>query len=187
MPEMDGVTFLREALRLSRHGRHHAHRHGRGEHGGRVPQVGGPGLHLEAGDDGGGPRPAGQGAGEAPAGAAEPVLPAEPRGPGPGAGPAEQGIADQRRADAGARARGQGRIHQRALGAGEPLRHEDRGAARLHRRARWSTSASAGAARHRQDRHPGGHPEQARAAHARTSSSTSRSTPPWGRRSWRPS
>ena len=144
MPEMDGVTFLREALR-------------------RYPdmavimltgvaevstaveclKLGRARLHLQAGADGGSPGAGGQGAGEAPARAPEPVLPAEPREPGPGARPPEQAIADQRRADAGARARGQGRLHQRPLQPGEPLRREDRGAARATPASAWSTSASA--------------------------------------------
>ena len=47
----------------------------------------------------------------------------------------------------------------------------------LHRRAAGAHPARRRAARHRQDRHPRGDPEQARPAHARRSSSTSRSTP----------
>ena len=49
----------------------------------------------------------------------------------------------------------------------EPLRREDRGAARLHRRPARADPPRRRAARHRQDRHPRGHPEQARAADAR--------------------
>ena len=78
-----------------------------------------------------------------------------------------QPVADQRGADPGPRARGEGRLHQRPLVPGEPIRGEDRRAARLHRRAAGADPAGWRAARHRQDRHPGGHPEQAGSAHPR--------------------
>ena len=76
-------------------------------------------------------------------------------------------IADQRRPDAGSRPGGQGRLHQRPLQPGEPLRGQDRRAARLHRRAAGADPAGRRAARHRQDRHPRGRAQQARAADAR--------------------
>ena len=72
----------------------------------------------QAGPGRGGLGPGRQGAGEARSRPQEPFLPGEPREPGPRARPAQQAVADQRRADAGARARGQGRLHQRPLRRG---------------------------------------------------------------------
>ena len=68
----------------------------------------------------------------------------ESRAPGARAGPADPGALPPGRPDAGPRARGQGRLHPRALHPGEPVRGRHRAAARL-RRARASTASGWGA------------------------------------------
>ena len=137
MPEIDGIGLLEaRPPALPRHLGHHAHRHERDDDRGGLPAHGRRRLPAQADLDRGAAGPRRAGAGEARAGAAEPLLPAEPRAPGARAGPADPGALPARRADAGPRARGQGRLHPRTLDPREPVR-------RGHRR---SSSASKGRA-----------------------------------------
>ena len=80
------------------------------------------------------------GAGEAGAGAAEPVLPAASGATGPGPGHADPGAVSPGSADAGPSTRGQGRLYPGTLDPGEPVRCRHRGAAGIRPGRDWTGS-----------------------------------------------